>query len=68
VKYEPVRLPNGEDWLWRPWLRGKCAYVDMTNCVLKLVDIALMNDLLDVMDENDMRARAAAERDRERES
>jgi hypothetical protein len=39
----------------------------MTNCVLKLVDIALMNDLLDVMDENDMRARAAAERDREQD-
>jgi hypothetical protein len=41
-------------------MRNKCHYVDLINCVLTLEDVARMNDLLDVMDENDMRARKAA--------
>jgi hypothetical protein len=53
-------LPHGESWFWRPWMRNKCHYVDLINCVLTLEDVARMNDLLDVMDENDMRARKAA--------
>jgi len=64
VTFEPVRLPHGEDWFWRPWMRGKCQYVELINGTLDLVDVARMNDLLDVLDENDMRARqAVADRD-----
>jgi hypothetical protein len=42
-------------------MRDKCHYVDLINCVLTLEDVARMNDLLDVMDENDMRARKASQ-------
>lgn len=38
----------------------------MIDCTLTLEDVARMNDLLDVMDENDMRARRAAREEEER--
>jgi len=61
VAFEPVRLPHGEDWFWTPWMRDKCHYVDLVNGVLTLADVARMNELLAVMDENDLRARRAAQ-------
>jgi len=38
----------------------------LIDCTLTLEDVARMNDLLDVMDENDMRARRAAREEEER--
>lgn len=40
-------------------MADKCEYVQMKNGSLSLLDVARMNDLLDVKDENDSRARAA---------
>lgn len=61
MTYEPVRLAQGEEWLWRPFMRGKCTYLECIDGTLDLADIAQMNDLLDVMEENDARAEAARE-------
>lgn len=61
MTYEPVRLPQGEEWLWRPFMRGKCEYLHVVDGTLDLSDIAQMNDLLDVMDENDVRSHSAQE-------
>lgn len=45
-------LPNGEDWLLRPVVRGMCRFESLKDGTLDLTDIALMNDSLDVIDEN----------------
>jgi hypothetical protein len=47
-----VSLPDGEDWLLRPVVRGMCRYESLKDGTLDLADIALMNDSLDVIDEN----------------
>jgi hypothetical protein len=54
-----VSLPDGEDWLLRPVLRGMCKYESLIDCTLSLADVALMNDALDVQEENEMRYREA---------
>ena len=54
-----VSLPDGEDWLLRPVLRGMCRYESLINGALDLADVALMNDALDVQDENEERFREA---------
>jgi len=54
-----VSLPDGEDWLLRPVLRGLCKYESLIDGTLALHDIALMNDALDVQDENELRYREA---------
>ena len=54
-----VSLPDGEDWLLRPVLRGMCRYESLINGSLDLADVALMNDALDVQDENEERYREA---------
>lgn len=46
-------LPNGEDWLLRPVIRGLCRYESLKDGSLGLEDIALMNDALDVVAENE---------------
>lgn len=50
-----VSLPEGEDWLLRPVLRGCCRYESVIDGTLGLADIALLNDALDVQDENERR-------------
>lgn len=50
------------DWLMRPWARGRCSYEAMLDGTLGLLDIALMNDAMDVFDENERRASAARAR------
>ena len=45
-------LPDGEDWLLRPVVRGMCRFESLKDGTLDLCDIALMNDSLDVIDEN----------------
>lgn len=54
-----MTLPDGEDWLLRPVLRGLCKYESLIDGTLGLADIALMNDALDVQEENEMRYREA---------
>lgn len=45
-------MPDGEDWLYRPVVKGMCLYESYKNGTLDLFDIAEMNDVLDVVDEN----------------
>ena len=46
-------LPGGEDWQLRPVVRGLCRYESLKDGSLDLADIALMNDALDVIAENE---------------
>ena len=46
-------MPEGEDWLLRPVLRGCCRYESLIDGTIGLEDIALMNDALTVQDENE---------------
>lgn len=48
-------MPCGEDWLWRPVLRGMCRAESMKDGSLDLEDFAAMNDALTVMAENERR-------------
>ena len=48
-------MPGGEDWLLRPVVNGMCRYESLKDGTLSLADIALMNDVLDVRDENERR-------------
>jgi hypothetical protein len=45
-------LPDGEDWLLRPVVRGMCRFESLKDGSIDLADISLMNDSLDVIDEN----------------
>lgn len=45
----------------RPVLRGLCHYESLLTGLIGLLDVARMNDALDVSDENEARARAATE-------
>ncbi len=58
-----MSLPDGEDWLIRPVMAGMCRYESLLNGALDLEDVAAMNDALDVRDENERRAAAAAKAD-----
>ncbi|MBX9874645.1 MAG: hypothetical protein K2X84_07290 [Beijerinckiaceae bacterium] len=53
-------MPDGEDYVLRPVLEGLCRYESLIDGTLTLVDIARMNDALDVRDENAHRAKEAA--------
>ena len=50
------------DWLMRPVLAGCCRYESLLDGTLNLVDIARMNDSLDVRDENERRVHEALAR------
>lgn len=50
-------MSDGEGWLLRPVLRGMCKYESLKDGMLDLHDLARMNEMLDVEDEN--RARVA---------
>jgi len=54
-------MGDGEDWLMRPALEGMCRYESLKDCTLDLVDIAKMNEALDVRIENENRYRKANE-------
>lgn len=41
-----------EDWLMRPVLRGLCQYESLLNGALNIVDIAKLNEALDVYEYN----------------
>ena len=55
-------MASGEDWLMRPVLEGLCKYESLLNGTLDLVDIARMNEALDVKFENERRMTAALTR------
>ena len=59
-----VTLPDGQDWLMRPVLRGLCRYEGLKDGTLSLEDVALMNDALTVQEENERRFMAAKEKER----
>lgn len=52
-------LSGGEDWVLRPVGRGWCKYESLKDGTLDLVDVALMNEALDVQDENERLLRDA---------
>jgi len=55
-----VSLPDGLDFIMRPWARGKAVHFEsFKDGTLDLLDIALMNDAIDVADENERRALAS---------
>ncbi|OWT69210.1 MULTISPECIES: hypothetical protein [unclassified Achromobacter] len=55
-------LPGGEDWLLRPVIKGLCQFESLKSGAVDLADIALMNDALDVMEENQALARRMTEK------
>lgn len=50
-------MPEDEDWLFRPVLRGVCRYESLIDGTLSLRDLARLNDALDVERENQARQR-----------
>ncbi len=49
-------------WALRPVRKGMCRYESLLDGTLDLVDIARMNDYLDVVEENEARAYKAMRR------
>lgn len=45
-------MNESEDWLMKPVLRGLCGYESLLNGALNIVDIARMNDAINVFDYN----------------
>jgi len=58
-----MRLPNGEDWLLRPVMRGLCKYESLIDGTISIDDVALLNDALDVQEENTERIKEALGQD-----
>lgn len=56
-----VSMPDGEDWLWRPVAEKLCSYESVKDGTLDIEDIAKMNDIIDVRNENQSRYRKAME-------
>lgn len=46
-------MADGSDWLLRPVLAGVCKYESLIDGTLDLVDVARLNDALDVRAYND---------------
>ena len=55
-------MADGEDWVMRPVAEKMCLYESLLDGTLGLVDIARMNDCIDVMEENKRRYRKANEK------
>jgi hypothetical protein len=53
--------PDGDDWFYRPVERGLCSYTDIEYGPITLTDIAIMNDIIDLADENKRRLDNARE-------
>lgn len=51
-------MDDKEDWLLRPVIQKLCKYESLKDGSLSLVDIALMNEALDVDAENQQRLHA----------
>jgi hypothetical protein len=48
-------MSTGEDWLYRPAVRGMCKMESLLDGTLSLADVADANEALDVVDENEYR-------------
>jgi len=48
-------MSGGEDWLFRPVLRGLCKYESLVDGTLGIYDVARLNEALDVEMENQRR-------------
>jgi hypothetical protein len=48
-------MPDGEDFIMGPVVRGLCKYESLLDGALTLVDIGRMNDAIAVFDENSRR-------------
>lgn len=59
--FEPVVMNDNKQWLFRPASRHCCAFKDLYDGTVSLAQVAEWNDFLDVADENEYRARKAAE-------
>ncbi|MCH7331351.1 hypothetical protein MMP70_16885 [Acinetobacter modestus] len=46
-------MPDQEDWLLRPVIKGMCRFESLKDGTLDLADIALMNDALNVVADNE---------------
>jgi hypothetical protein len=57
-----VSLPDGEDYIMRPVLRGMCRMESLVDGTLMLEDIARANEALNVHDENERRWHEWSER------
>ena len=64
VSFDAVAMPDGEDWLWRPVLRGLCKAESLYDGTIRIEHVAKMNDALDVEEENSVRCRKATEKKR----
>jgi len=54
-------MPDGLDWLLRPVVKRMCLFESLKNGTIDLADIAIMNDALDVLAENQQIAQRIAE-------
>lgn len=54
-------MTEGDDWLMRPILEGLCRYESLKDGTLDLLDVAKMNEALDIRAENERRYRKANE-------
>lgn len=50
-------MSGGEDWLMRPVLAGLCRYESLKDGALDLLDLAILNEALDVRAENESRVK-----------
>ncbi len=55
-------MASGEDWLLRPVSEGWCKYESLKDGTVNLMDIARMNDAIDVRRENEARQTAALDK------
>ena len=54
--FVPLKMADETDWIMRPILAGMVSYRDCLDGSVELVDIARMNDALDIEAENRRRA------------
>lgn len=64
---EPVGMAGGEDWLFRPVLRGLIRGESLIDHSVDLEFIALLNEAIDVEQENQQRARRTLENEHQRQ-
>lgn len=56
-------MGSGEDWLFRPVAAGLCKAESLVDGTIDLEFVATLNEVLDVQQENQRRARAAASKE-----
>ena len=59
-------MPGNEYWILRPVAKGMCKYESLIDGTLDLNDMALMNDALDVIADNEYLVEKARERESKR--